>query len=91
MFVAIKNWVKFKRFRDMLWRSLNVRINRLLLVPRSTMNKFNSLKSTLLLVLLKELLYMLTTNIWKQIKNTIPFTVAPKNMKYLGINLTGHV
>lgn len=26
-----------------------------------------------------------------KIKNTVPFTVAPENMKYLGINKTKHV
>ena len=34
---------------------------------------------------------MLTTNMWKQTKNIILFTIAPKNMKYLGINLISHV
>ena len=54
------------------------------------MNKFNSLNNVFLLVLLKEL-HMLTTNMWKQTKNIILFTIAPKNMKYLGINLISHV
>lgn len=62
----------------------------LLLVPRLTVNKFNSLNGAFLLVRLKEL-HMLTTKMWKQIKNTVLFTVTPKTMKYLGINLTSHV
>ena len=31
--------------------------------------------------------YTLTTNYQKEIKETIPFTIASKRIKYLGINL----
>ena len=35
--------------------------------------------------------YLLTTNMWKLKCKTIPFTITPKKMKYLGINLTKHI
>lgn len=42
-------------------------------------------------VLLVAFLYTSTKQVELEIKNTVPFTLIPPKMKYLGINLTKYI